>query len=323
MAKRRRVRSEQDSVWKEVLSYYFEEFIAFFFPEVHQDIDWNKKYEFLDKELEKISPKNLSGKRYVDKLVKVFLHGGEETWVLIHIEVQGSQIANFEERMFQYFTRIKERYHQEPFSIAILTDNNPDYKPDTYQSNLWRRELSFRYPIIKILDYNSRWEELESSPNPFAIIVMAQSKFLELRKQSDKLDWKLRLVRMLYRRGYKRDDIIQLFRFIDWMIALPEKLEDTFWEEIAKEEEQSMPYVTSVERRALKRGKEEGRQEGRQEGMFLITLRLIKRKFGEIEPALEEQIKTLTSEQLEAFGDALLDFSSQNEVKEWLDSKTR
>ena len=46
--------ASQDNLWKEVLDFYFKEFMAFFFPTIYQDIDWNKKYEFLDKELEKI-----------------------------------------------------------------------------------------------------------------------------------------------------------------------------------------------------------------------------------------------------------------------------
>ena len=37
-------------------------------------------------------------------------------------------------------------------------------------------ELSLKFPIAKLLDYESRWQELESSDNPFAIIVMAHLK---------------------------------------------------------------------------------------------------------------------------------------------------
>ncbi|CDH44692.1 hypothetical protein BN874_1840005 [Candidatus Contendobacter odensis Run_B_J11] len=34
------------------------------------------------------------------------------------------------------------------------------------------------------------------------------------------------LARSLYRRGYPRQEILELFRFIDWVLALPEFLED-------------------------------------------------------------------------------------------------
>jgi len=39
-----------DSPWKETLEYYFEDFMVFFFPPAHGNIDWSRGYEFLDKE---------------------------------------------------------------------------------------------------------------------------------------------------------------------------------------------------------------------------------------------------------------------------------
>ena len=48
---------------------------------------------------------------------------------------------------------------------------------------------------------------------------------------------------------HSRQDIINLFRFIDWLMRLPEKEDRLFWEELAAlEEEKKMPYVTRVER---------------------------------------------------------------------------
>lgn len=301
------MRSEQDSVWKEVLDAYFKEFLEFFFPDIHAEIDWNRKYEFLDKELEKISRRSDLGRRLVDKLVKVYLPDGEESWVLIHIEVQGKEESDFAERMFTYYYRILDRYKREVSSLAVLTDPNPNYKPDAHHKKRFRTELDFSYPIAKILDYNSKWAELEANPNPFAVIVMAQLKYLELKKQADKLAWKLRLVRMLYQRGYSRKDVIQLFRLIDWLIKLPDELEETFWEEVEKEEEQGMPYVTSVERIGEKRG------------MLALIVKRMKRKFGEIEPELEQQLEKLSTEQLDTLDDVIADFSAVAQVKDWLE----
>lgn len=42
--------AEYDSPWKEVLERYFREFLAFFFPAAHQEIEWARPHEFLDKE---------------------------------------------------------------------------------------------------------------------------------------------------------------------------------------------------------------------------------------------------------------------------------
>ncbi len=32
--------SDYDSPWKDILERYFEDFMAFFFPEAHKNIDW-------------------------------------------------------------------------------------------------------------------------------------------------------------------------------------------------------------------------------------------------------------------------------------------
>ncbi|MCI5158258.1 MAG: hypothetical protein D3906_07405 [Candidatus Electrothrix sp. AUS1_2] len=61
--------------------------------------------------------------------------------------------------------------------------------------------------------------------------------------------------------------MIRLFHFIDWLMTLPDGMEDEFWQEISEyEEEKKMPYMTSVERIGFKRGISEGRQKGMAEG---------------------------------------------------------
>lgn len=40
-----------DTPWKEAVSHYFPEFMAFYFPQAHAAIDWGLPYLFLDKEL--------------------------------------------------------------------------------------------------------------------------------------------------------------------------------------------------------------------------------------------------------------------------------
>ncbi len=90
---------DSDSPWKEILEEYFPQFMSFFAPQAYQEIDWDKGYEFLDKEFQKIFPQSTTGRRYVDKLVKVYRLDGNEAYVIIHIEVQGDKDKDFEERM--------------------------------------------------------------------------------------------------------------------------------------------------------------------------------------------------------------------------------
>lgn len=60
--------------------------------------------------------------------------------------------------------------------------------------------------------------------------------------------------------------------------------------------------------------------QGRQQGQFSLILRQLKRRIGEIEANDEISINGLSVEQLEALGDALLDFSSRDDLLAWFDS---
>jgi hypothetical protein len=42
---------DYDNPWKTVIELYFREFMAFFFPEIASDIDWERGFVFMDKEL--------------------------------------------------------------------------------------------------------------------------------------------------------------------------------------------------------------------------------------------------------------------------------
>lgn len=103
-------RANFDSPWKDILTNYFEDFIAFFFPQAYSAIDWSKPYQFLDTELQQIVRDAELGKRIADKLVQVWLKNGDSLWVLIHIEIQNQPQTDFAKRMYTYNHRIFDRY---------------------------------------------------------------------------------------------------------------------------------------------------------------------------------------------------------------------
>ncbi|MEI2691083.1 MAG: cytosolic protein [Anaerolineae bacterium] len=258
-----------DSPWKEVLETYTREFTAFFFPNAHDDIDWDRGYEFLDKELQQVTRDASLGPRQADKLVKVWRQGGDEAWVLMHIEIQSQGETGFAERMYGYNHRLYDRYHRQVASLAVLGDESRSWRPNHFGYDLWGCRLSFGFPVAKLLDYRDRWQELETSVNPFAIVVMAHLKAQETRHDyMERSNWKVLLIRRLYRAGYTRQDVINLFRFIDWIMRLPDDLDDTVWQEVQRyEEANDMEYVTSVERIGMRKGRQQGLEQGLEQGI--------------------------------------------------------
>ena len=111
--------ADHDSPWKEALENYFPDFLALLFPDVDAGIDWGQGHAFLDKELQQVVREADSGRSYADKLVRVYSQEGDETWVLVHVEVQGDPEPDFAERMYRYNYRLFDRYNQDVVSLAV------------------------------------------------------------------------------------------------------------------------------------------------------------------------------------------------------------
>ena len=141
--------TEFDSPWKEVIERYFEDFILFFFPQAHGEIEWIRGFEFLDKELQQVVRDAELGRRLVDKLVKIWRTGGSEAWVLIHVEVQSQFESDFAERMFVYLYRIYDRYKRRVASIAVVGDVRSSWRPNQFGYSLWGCEVNFKFPVVK------------------------------------------------------------------------------------------------------------------------------------------------------------------------------
>jgi hypothetical protein len=252
-------RDDFDNPWKVLLEKYFQQFMQLFFPEIHDDIDWSKGYDFMDQELQQIVRDADLGKRYVDKLVKVWKQNGTKRIVFVHIEVQSQEEGNFSKRMFTYNYRIRDCYDDKVVSLAILGDERKKWRPKPFHDELWGCEVTFKFPMVKLLDYESRWSELEASRNPFAIAVMAHLKTKETQQDPrSRKEWKFQLTRRLYEQGFERQDIMELFLFLDWLMELPKDLKREFKAELEQyEQERQMRYVSSVEEIAVEDKQEE------------------------------------------------------------------
>ena len=300
----------------DIVETYLPEFFAFFFPDAYTAIDWERGFDFLDQELRQVVRDAELGQRFVDKLVKVYLKDGEETWILIHLEIPSQYESQFAERIYVYNYRIFDKYRRRVASFIVLGDENTNWRPSEFGYEIFGCQVNFSFPVVKLLDLGQDWEALVNNRNPFATVVMAHLKAHQTRNnRQERLEWKLSLTRRLYQQGYQRQDVINLFRFIDWLMSLPKNLEQEFWREIRQwEEETRMPYITSVERLGIEQGIEQGMQ---REGANLV-LRLLNRRFGQVTTSVEKQIRQLSVKQLEDLGEALLDFENEADLLHWL-----
>ena len=311
-----------DSPWKDVLEHAFPEFIAFYFPDAHAQIDWARGYEFKNTELRQVTRDAELGKRFADALVQVTLTRGEQRWIYVHIEVQGQRDNDFARRMFVYNYRFFDHYALPIASLAVLADDEEGWRPDRYGFEVFGCRHTLEFPIVKLMDYADHAESLETNPNPFALVTIAHLRTRQTKGDTDaRYRAKLALVRLLYRRDWDRQRILDLFAVLDWMMRLPEELEQQLWQKIETiEGETQMRYVTSVERLALQRGVQQGRIEGKLEGKLEGKIenleRLLTKRFGSLDEETHNRLGKATLEQLDSWADRILDAATVHDVFE-------
>ncbi len=267
-----------DSGWKEIIELYLPQFLDFFYPALHSLIDYNKSYTFLDKELSKIIPASETGRKTVDKLVQVFYKNGEEKWILLHIEIQSQGEKYFAKRIYAYNYRILDRYNKDVISMVILGDTDKKFRPNKFEIKYPGFKLSFEYTIVKLIDFIGKEKQLEKSKNPFGIITLSHlHNIISGKDYEKKYIFKVSVVKRLYTQGFNKTDILNLYRFIDWVITLPQELDEKCTQEIFEfEEGLKMPFITTAERIGLKKGEKSGIRKGIEKGKLEVAKNLKK-----------------------------------------------
>lgn len=289
-----------DRLWKEVIEHLFEDFCHFFLADLAKDVDFKKGFEFLDQEFSKIELKSVEKKRCVDKLVKVFLKSGKEQWVLIHIEVQGYYDKDFEERMFIYYYRIFDTFKKDIVSLAIFTEGKKKFKPSCYQKEFYQTKLEYQYRTYKVLDQQE--EKLLKHSNPFALAILAAKYSLRAKnKDSEKVQFKLQLIRLLIKKKSSREKIQALFRFIDGALQIRDLAqEQLFFEQIKQfSGEKTMEFMTNFEHASFVRGEKKGEKKDEKKGKKEVYKEaiqdLLEVKFPQHGLLLMDKIKNLRS----------------------------
>jgi Domain of unknown function (DUF4351) len=83
------------------------------------------------------------------------------------------------------------------------------------------------------------------------------------------------------------------------------------------------PVYKQWQAETLEQGWKAGEQVGRQQGNLDLVMRLLVRKVGDIDESLRSQIEQLPLSQLELLGEALLDFSTVDDLSVWLSDHSR
>lgn len=176
--------------------------------------------------------------------------------------------------MFLYQERLDLRHRRPVISLAVLADNDPRYRPGTYQRRMGGCWLEFGFPTCKLLDFSE--DQLNRPGDPIAWVIRAHLIALRSRRNTaSRYRRKLELLRHLAEDTIDRETLYQLLRLTDWFLPLSEREEITLRQELLEQTpDKTMPFVTTLERLA----REEGREEGLREAIRDVVLA----RFGQV-----------------------------------------
>lgn len=216
VAVRKKPHKKNDELLKGAFEENFYDFLRFMYADADEVIDFEKGIEFIDKELYTIIPvrERRKGKRQADLLAKLYLKNGTEKWVLLNVEIEGSNDPKFAYRLFQYNYRIRDRYNVSVATIAVFTGSENQSRQTTYKDQLLGTTLSFTYLTYNIFDHSP--ETLIAIGNPFALIVLAcQKAILEGKIPDEELGKeRLTIAKALLAQNYDHDRIISFMWFL-------------------------------------------------------------------------------------------------------------
>ncbi|MFM6370694.1 MAG: Rpn family recombination-promoting nuclease/putative transposase [Dolichospermum sp.] len=333
---------DHDRLFKELISTFFIEFIELFFPQVLKYIDTNS-VSLLDKE---IFTDVTAGDKYETDLIAKVRFLGKPSYFLIHIEAESGAKSKFNQRMFRYFSRLHEKFDLPIYPIVIFSYSSPKTLAiNNYQINFPDLEvLKFNYQVIQLNQLN--WRDFLNRKNPIASALMSKMNIAP----ADRAKVKAECLRLLVTLKLNPAKMQLISGFIDTYLRLNKIEEQKFAAEIGSlipsEKEEVMQIVTSwmeqgieqgiqqgIERgvqqgmeqgieRGIQQGIEQGIEQGRQEAIVKekdLIVRQIKRKVGNIDMELETRVKSLNLEVIELLAEAIFDFATAEDLRNWLD----
>ena len=221
---------------------------------------------------------------------------------ILHLEFQTTPKSKtpLDFRMLDYYTRLKREYWCEIEQVLIFLQATS--LEIVFNTQYVDKKTRHSYRVIRL------WEEdptpLLANPALLPLATLARTDSptdlltqvaasVDMIEETDERQNISACVQVLAGLRFDKSLITQLFR-----------------EEIMQE---SVIYQD-----ILQKGLQQGQEQGKKQEALQLIMRLLTRRFGAIEPEMQEQISTLSITQLEELAEALLDFSSQSDLVNYL-----
>nr|WP_242050647.1 DUF4351 domain-containing protein [Oculatella sp. FACHB-28] len=222
---------------------------------------------------------------------------------ILHLEVQTlpSSTPPLPLRMLDYWVRLQRQYGCDIEQVVIFL--KPTTSELAFAEQFTARNTSHRYRIIRMWEQPP--EPLLAAPGLLPLATLAQTN-----SPQQLLEQVAAQVNMIEEKA-QQQSITACVQLLAGLILDKELIQQLFRRDIMRE--------SVIYQEILQEGREEGREEGRQAQLNLV-LRLLHRQLRELNPDLQAQIEALSLAQLTELGEASLDFVSEADLVNWLDS---
>ena len=225
---------------------------------------------------------------------------------ILHLEFQTTPKSTppLDFRMLDYYTRLKREYWCDIQQVLIFLQSTSS--EIVFQTQYVDTNTTHKYRVIRL------WEEdptlLLANPALLPLATLARTNSpadllkqvaagVDMIEEKDERQNISACVQVLAGLRFEKDLIRQLFR-----------------EEIMQE---SVIYQDILQK-GLQQGLQQGEERGKEQEALQLILRLLTRRFSNIQPDVEQQIRKLSITQLEDLAEALLDFTSPNDLVNYL-----
>jgi hypothetical protein len=296
---------DHDRLFKELISTFFLEFLELFLPEMHSTIDPNS-VRFLQQEY--FADLTAGEDKIIDLLVEV-KQLGEDAVFIFHPEAQASPESFFTRRIFFYFARLHQKFLLRIYPIVIFSFDQPyREEPHTYTVEFpnWK-VLEFNFKSIQLNRLN--WRDFLSQPNPVAAALMSKMRIAP----EDRPRVKVECLRLLATLQLDPARTRLISGFVDTYLKLNAIETQTFQAEIAKIEPERREGVMQIVTSWMQEGIDQGIERERS-----LVVRLLTKRVGTLPSEVRDRIDQLPIDQVEALGEALLEFRTLTDLEAWL-----
>ncbi|PSB36607.1 hypothetical protein C7B69_04415 [filamentous cyanobacterium Phorm 46] len=207
-------------------------------------------------------------------------------------------------RMLDYYVRLKRQYScsinqvviflqqtaSEQVFVSEYTDANTRHSYRVIR--LWEQDPALLLSVPGLLPLAT----LSQTNSPRTLLEQIATQIATIEEPTQQADL-LACTQVLAGLRFEKDLIRQLFR---------------------KETMRGSVIYQEIREDGLLEGRQLGLLEGRKDEALSLLTRLLIRRIGPIAPETTEQIQTLSVEELEDLGEALLDFSEASDLTNWL-----